>query len=545
MKKECLPHLPVTLAKSFNALFHKDFKLFQVSNNTQLGCRLLDLALYSLSSQQKLRILITNSSVLESFKMRADNVGIEIMVNSPGRLYLEWSKEIYPSQKTLAVDNVYSKLNQKVGSQSKYSILVKSQLNRALPRSETVESSQFSHDLMHQVRLAKSLYNPLVNYHLLKQLTADDLNQDILQQEVNEIRKLIDKVLEVLSIIDESNYDIGSLRRMNHTSTNALVSTLYSAYRKAENTIKSLTQIKIDELKQPMNASTLTSHLKAKVVEWNHFIELLSNQQVVEWLGVVKGLPWDIADSLWNYAQYKITQPWMDVLLFERVNQDLGDIDFKSSRMKFVDCQHLLRVQTGSIKERIEILLNESLFNSEDQSLTLVPDYLSGSAINPLRYEAVSTMDSLPLHSEIYTGTINDSQFLSNSKTISRLLTNCVPNLDVYLSKSKIIISTLHYFSSEVSNTLIQSGFEKLQKSNTNEMLEQCLVDNSRQVYLLILGSLLSVEDISDWVYQIQLLEAFEDSGIRIIDVPVHMNKGNKCALPKTISSLLEDYVES
>lgn len=539
-----LPHIPQSVTLKFDELLNSDFKLFQASDTHRLGCRLLDLVLYALKKENRVKVLITDSHVFEAFVYRAREIGLNPKTHAPKSIYLDWSEAIYPSQKVLTLDKVYQELGRSELGPTLLQLIVTHDLPKAIRTQASLVNSPLSIDVLNLVKAAQQLYNPLLNIAALEQLLVKkDLNLDILSKELLDLSKIVNKIHDALNAVDENSLDSVSLRRMNHSSLNPVVIQLYDVCNELNTVTASLTQLNCELAKNPLNAAVLVTYLESQVGFWGHFCYLLTNTQLTQWLGVLQNLPWDVAESIWNLAKSKIQTPWSDVILRQRASQDYNLGEFISTPIKFQDSQHLLRVLIGNVREKIEIVLDESLLSREDVTLTILPDAFQNTVVNPLFYEVVSTVDDLPLCSRLNTGSkLNDSQLLLNANLISKLIARRISKLEIFLNKSNIIISTLQR-NAEVNEYFSRSNYQKMKLKVIEEDLVECLIDSNRKVGIIVLGSLLALDDLNDWVYQMQVLEVIKATGVDIIDIPLQINNGKAITLPTLITTQLQEYV--
>jgi len=546
MKVKSLPFLPQSLAKSYHNLIAKDFKILQASTANRLGAQLLDFSLLALQTEEKVKVLIPDLTTKEAFIQRAQEVGLIPHNIGSGKIYLEWSEDIYPSQKILALGKVFPKLNQVILGKTLLDIIAAIPSVVALPLNENLNKSPLESKLFRAIESAYMLYNPLVDYDAIKQLIVDkDRDLTALKLEVKGIEDKLEDVLKVLKSVDSTFDDAHSLRRMNHSSHHPVIHNLYGVYKDLDDKINSLTQVAKVPMKRPLNAAMLTTYLYDQVRGWYHKCKLLSSSEVIDWLDIVIKLPKEIEDSVWVFAQYKIQQPWQDVILRQKAGQNLSQIEYHSSRMKFDDCQHLHRVLIGNLQERLEVVNDLANLDHEESTLTFLPHNLHHSVSNPFMYETISSIDDLPVLNSLYTGgQLNDSQLLSNAKYTAKLLAKRVPLLEIYVDKSKIIISLVLSLDKDVSQFLLENNFSKIKNGTVEENLMECLVDVNRKVYILILGSLIAIDNLSDWVYQIQLLEHIEATGITVIDIPIHIGANLDNPFIEPIHSILNRYVE-
>jgi len=546
MSPESLPHISKSTEESLSRLLSRDYKLLQVSTQKRLGYQLMDLSLLALDTVERIKGIMTDPTVLNAYIQRAKEVGLEPVAESSSRIHFQWSSEIYPSQKALAVGQIMGQLNKKIGNKTLLHTLISHDLPSSLPIYNHLENTHLGAEMIDQIAACHALYHPIVDYAALSEMiNSHQIDTATLCNEMASVRSVVDEVLMVLRHVERLSMDSSELRRVNHTSANSTIQELYKSYHDLDHVLKSLTQVNATQMRRPLNAAMLITYLSSQVLDWKHKSHLLTSDQVLMWLEAIKDLPRDIADTLWVLAKYKVEQPWSAVVIRQKVARNLTGITFTSSRMKYDDCQHLLRVLVGNVEERIELIGDESLINPQEGTLTLVPTDLSQGVVNPLAYEVVSTTDDLPPLCDLYLGgKLNDTQLLSNSQLIARLLSDANPQLTIYLSKTQILLSTLAAKNQEVSDHLTQQGFEELRPSKLIEALTECLIDVNRKIYLLVVGSVLSIDDLSDWVYQTQLIEVLEGTGIVVVDVPIQINEDATSALTQSLSSLMSHHVE-
>ncbi len=544
MTSESIPHISLTSTQSLSLILSREYKLLQRSNLKRLGSQLLDLTLLTLQKSDKCNVLINDAKILTAYLQRAQEVGLIASPESHSPIYLEWSPHLYPSQKTLMIGMSIPQLNDRIDGSTMLEILVDQTTPNVLPSTKSIVSSVLDTEILEKIKKCYQLYQPSIDYAMIDRLLSrDHIQLNVLKEEVKSIKLALDQILPVLYNVDMLTLDTATLRRQNHSSKISQIQELYDAYRHLQSTLDSITQISIPPLKKPLNAAMLVDYLRERVSHWVHISHLLTSESLLDWVQIIHSLPPDISDSLWRLACYKVLHPWDRVLIKQRAEQSLIGMEYHSSRIKADDCQHLLRVSIGNIEQRAALIHDPTLI--DQATLTLVPNYLIDYVQNGIGYEVVSTASDLPVMSELHLDNkLNDMQLLSNSQCIADLLLDKCPGLEISISRSQIILSTLTSDNFELAEILSKHGFERLEHNDVRVSLKECLIDINREVHLITIGALLSIDDLSDWVYQTQLIEKLESTGIKVIDIPIDINRDGRLVYRQSLQSLLDRYVE-
>lgn len=508
---------------------------------------LIDVALTQLVEGKKVVIHIDNEDILNGMKAYFSELTIhpEYRVNNRA-IKCSWSSNDTRSPKALKMGQALSILGNTIGEYSILEILRNRKINTYVPIFDLLQSAPSTKRevILREIRQIQNLKLQYLDYQWLYQrIKEDHLEMKSIEQDLTLLKEVVKRLEEAIVSVQISKISPHDLRRQNHKTGLPEVVELFKVKSLIDRTKVNCVVIALPSVKNPLNAFQLMNYLNSQLIEYRKIITSFSDYRIQDWFRVIKqSLPLSqrLAKQL---AIYSISSSWVDLIRSNWATIDSHNLEYSSTRITYEDALFYLKSYIGDMKDRLIITPEINLNTVDMGTVHLVPKSSNLSNSQIIQYK-VCPSDVKYVHTDglLYKKQLTDSELLINARILSDLLVSRFSNINIYINREHIICFSLPIDDLMISDWLIDNQYEKLIINDEKEAMTACFIDQNRQVNFILLGYLMDIKLINDWIHQVRIIETLQNLGVRLIDIPFTITSGNSQLIVSPIIEILNGH---
>lgn len=539
-----LPHTPLKISRY----------LSQVSSNGEsidypdaiaLGKLLVDAALMYIKNGKEVLIYIDNEEVLQGIRSELQELNIyEEYHDDIKSLMYDWVTDSYVSKKGVKTGQVYHALGQMVDNVSLFHTLIWSAIEKYVPISTYVNEipSSLRQLVADEVRQSLQAYRPVIDYQrMLALVRLEDFSIEHLDKDLGLVDDIIRRIETDLVRVEVVGLLESELRRMNQRVGHHLVISLFDLNDDIEGQIKTFKILTVNAGKRPLNAAQLVEYLNQQLIDLKQVRVLFAKVDIQSWISHLSQAH-PVSQKIIKKMAIHKQRDWVALLREYWARADSQHIVFTTNRILYSDALYYLRSTLMQIKGKLLVTSDSSVIDNHDDTIYLLPASIGKHGENIRSYNVGPAEFHYPILDQvIIRSELTDSELIHNARILSISLSDRLDQVYIYLNKDSIMISFRVLDDVECQQWLGLNDYEQIMIQDKVESLKDCFVDQTREIYVLTHGYLLDTVDISDWIYQVRLIELLEQTGVKLIDVPLSIDKEHNGPINST-TQILDEY---